>query len=196
MVNEGLFTSNNHEWETPDHIFQDMDDIYHFTLDVCATDDNALCDRYYTIAEDGLKGDWDKVNWCNPPYGRELPKWIEKAYKETLKGNATVVLMPARTDTKYFHEYIWDQAINSWRPWIETVYMIKGRLKFSGADNSAPFPSMLVVFSGSWRFPEDGINSIIDTVFLAMETAPGLPNYKEAKGVIKSAVTKFTGGGR
>lgn len=185
MINNGLFSSNNHEWETPDHIYESMDSKYHFTLDVCATDDNTKCDRYYTKEEDGLKGDWDKFNWCNPPYGRELPKWIEKAYKETLRGNTTVVLMPARTDTKYFHEYIWDQAINSWRPWIETVYMIKGRIKFKGTylreklgiggryygmeevsyNNSAPFPSMLVVFSGKWESKKMATNlaSIIDS---------------------------------
>lgn len=144
-----VVSKDTDEWETPDYLYKSMDDIYSFTLDVCATDNNTKCDRYYTIEEDGLKGDWDRFNWCNPPYSRgQLERWLKRAYEETLKGNTTVVLMPSNTDTGYFHDYVWDERVNSWYPWVDTVYMVNGRLKFSDVKNSARFPSMLVVFGG------------------------------------------------
>ena len=108
--------------------------IYHFETDVCALLENAKCKRFFTPEMDGLKQEWTGVCWCNPPYGRQIGKWVEKA----VKSFATVVmLLPARTDTKWFHDWCLPYG---------KIEFLRGRLKFGGCDNSAPFPSMIVVF--------------------------------------------------
>ena len=101
--------------------------------------ENAKCDKYFTKEIDGLKQTWGgEVCWCNPPYGREVGKWVKKAYQSCIHEKATVVmLLPARTDTKWFHEYIYGKA---------EIKFLKGRLKFGGSKNSAPFPSFLAIF--------------------------------------------------
>lgn len=136
MVTKGMFTSTTDEWETPQDLFDALDIVFHFTLDVCATADNAKCERYYTKEEDGLNQKWDGVCWMNPPYGREIGKWVKKAYES---GCVCVCLLPARTDTKWFHDYVLGKA---------EIHFIKGRLKFGNSKNSAPFPSMIVVYKG------------------------------------------------
>lgn len=138
-MNKALLSSKKMDWGTPIDFFRKLDSEYHFTLDPCADDRNHKCKKYYTKAEDGLLQNWggERV-FCNPPYGRELPKWIHKAYEESKKENTIVVmLIPARTDTRAFHEYIYHKA---------EIEFIKGRLTFEGADNPAPFPSMIVKF--------------------------------------------------
>ena len=134
MVNKALLTSLTDEWETPQDLFDKLDSEFHFTLDVCANAQNHKCNQYYTKADDGLKMPWGGVIWCNPPYGREVGKWVEKC--ANCDGMA-VMLLPARTDTRWFHEFIYNKA---------EVRFIKGRLKFGGSKNSAPFPSMVVIF--------------------------------------------------
>ena len=136
-MNRVLFSSKNENWETPIQFFQALDDEFHFDLDVCALPENAKCEKYYTPEDDGLLKPWNGVCWCNPPYGRTIGKWIQKAYETFAGGGTVVMLLPARTDTKWFHEYIYGKA---------EIRFIKGRLKFGGAANSAPFPSMVVVF--------------------------------------------------
>lgn len=136
-----LFSSKRMDWETPQELFNELDREFHFTLDPCATAKTAKCSRYYTKEKDGLKQSWGgQTVFCNPPYGRELPKWIEKCYKES--SNATVVmLIPARTDTKAFHKYIYNKA---------EIRFIKGRVKFlidGEQGDAAPFPSMIVIFN-------------------------------------------------
>jgi len=129
-------SSNTPEWATPQDFFDKLNKEFHFNVDVCATDENAKCKKYCTILKDGLKYDWNKQNvWCNPPYGRDISKWVKKASETT--GGVVVMLLPARTDTKYFHDYIYGKA---------EIRFIKGRLKFGDGKNSAPFPSMIVVF--------------------------------------------------
>lgn len=139
MNTDVIFSSKTDLWETPQDFFDELDQEFHFELDVCATNDNYKCDCYFTPEQDGLSQDWDcDVCWCNPPYGKEIGRWVEKAYKTVEQNKNTVVmLLPARTDTKWFHEYIYGKA---------EVRFVKGRLKFGGAKNSAPFPSMVVVF--------------------------------------------------
>lgn len=112
---------------------------YHFELDPCADAKNHKCPLYYTKEEDGLKQDWSKYRtYVNPPYGREIGKWIEKAYETNKKyGNLIVMLLPARTDTRWFHSFVYGKA---------EIEFIKGRLKFGNSKNSAPFPSMLVIY--------------------------------------------------
>lgn len=128
--------------EYPPEFFNTLNEEFHFTLDPCSTDENHKCDKYYTIEDDGLSKDWSGHNvWCNPPYGRKIGKWVEKCYREGHKDNTLVVmLIPARTDTKYFHDYILHRA---------EIRFVPGRLKFGDSNNSAPFPSMLVIFRGA-----------------------------------------------
>lgn len=135
MINSGLYTSKTDEWATPQAFFENLDQEFRFTLDVCANDENHKCKLYYTKADDGLKMNWGRhIIWCNPPYGREIGKWVEKCANHD---GIAVMLLPARTDTRWFHDYIYGKA---------EIRFIKGRLKFGGATNSAPFPSMVVVF--------------------------------------------------
>lgn len=135
---ETMFSSKSPEWSTPSDFFQTYDSIYHFDLDPACTHANAKCEKHYTIAEDGLSQNWGGCRvWLNPPYGREIGKWVQKAYQEGQKDNTLVVcLLPARTDTAWFHDYCKQGRIE----------FIRGRLKFGGSQNSAPFPSMVVVF--------------------------------------------------
>lgn len=135
-----LFSSKSNEWSTPQDFFDNLNNEFNFTLDPCATKENRKCEKYFSIEQDGLKQDWsNNIVFCNPPYGKEICKWVEKCYMESKKDNTTVVLLiPARTDTKYFHEYIYNK--------VKEIRFIKGRLKFGNQSNSAPFPSMLVIF--------------------------------------------------
>lgn len=137
-MNKALFSSATEEWATPTGFFDALNAEFHFTLDPCSTDENAKCAKHYTKAQNGLAQDWtgERV-FCNPPYGREMPKWIAKCAEHGMRGGIAVMLIPARTDTKAFHEYIYHKA---------EIRFIRGRLKFGGAKNSAPFPSMVVVF--------------------------------------------------
>lgn len=139
MNTELMFSSEKMDWTTPIELFKELDKEFHFTLDPASTHKNALCEKHYTLEEDGLRQDWGgETVYCNPPYGREVKHWVKKCYEESLKPNTTVVLLIfARTDTKYFHDYIYGKA---------ELRFIKGRLKFGNCKNSAPFPSMVVIF--------------------------------------------------
>ena len=130
------FSSKTDLWYTPQDFFKKYDDVYKFETDVCATDDNAKCAKYYTEEMDGLSQEWRGVCWMNPPYGRTISKWMKKAYESSLSGATVVCLVPARTDTNWWHDYAMKGDIE----------FIKGRLKFGGSKNSAPFPSAVVVF--------------------------------------------------
>lgn len=134
------FSSKSNEWATPQAFFDELDREFHFTLDPCSTDDNCKCKNHYTLIDNGLEQNWGgQIVFCNPPYGRELPKWVEKCYRESRKPDTLVVmLIPARTDTRYFHEYIYHRA--------REIRFIKGRLHFNESAPGAPFPSMVVVF--------------------------------------------------
>lgn len=135
-----MFSSETDLWATPQAFFDDLDKEFGFTLDPCATPQNAKCQKYYTQAEDGLRQSWKgEIVFCNPPYGRALKDWVRKCFLESKEPSTKVVmLIPARTDTLYFHEYIYKRA--------KEIRFIKGRLKFGNAKNGAPFPSMVVVF--------------------------------------------------
>ena len=137
------FSSATGEWETPQHIFDHLDREFNFTLDPCATHGNAKTERYYTKKDNGLTQSWkgERV-FMNPPYGREIGRWIKKAWRSGLEENTLVVcLLPARTDTRWFHRYCTKG----------TIWFIKGRLKFGGSPTPAPFPSMIVIFPENWK---------------------------------------------
>tara|TARA_Y100000593_G_C4188454_1_gene275611 strand:- start:41 stop:544 length:504 start_codon:yes stop_codon:yes gene_type:complete len=140
MINKGLFTSTKPNWQTPKWLFDKLNNHFNFLCDVCAEDHNALCNIYFTQHNSCLDKDWYNINFMNPPCGREIGKFIEKAYTEwALNDCTTVALLPARTDTKWFHKYIYNKA---------SIVFIRGRLKFEGGEKlaPAPFPSMIVVW--------------------------------------------------
>jgi len=140
-----LFSSKTGEWSTPQQFFDKLDWRFGpFDLDPCATPGNTKCANFFTTPENGLEKDWGGFNcFVNPPYGRGIDKWIEKGYKESQKPNTRVImLIPARTDTKYWHEYVMKAS---------QIHFVKGRLKFGDAENCAPFPSAVVVFDGVRR---------------------------------------------
>lgn len=159
-----MFSSRSDEWETPQDLFNKLNAEFNFTLDPCATPENAKCKKFYTIKDDGLKQDWSKdIVFMNPPYSKpENPckqncnkkkckdrgyhlntykpgqeDWIKKAYDESQKGAIVVALLPVRTDTKAFHKYIYNKA---------EIRFIEGRLKFGSCKDAAPFPSAIVIF--------------------------------------------------
>lgn len=138
-MNRALLSSQTAEWATPADFFAELDREFRFELDPCATVDNAKCAQFYTKEQDGLAQDWGgRRVFCNPPYGREIARWVRKCYEESRKGALVVMLIPARTDTAYFHDYIYHKA--------KEVRFIRGRLHFNGHRNAAPFPSMVVIF--------------------------------------------------
>lgn len=136
------FSSKTEEWATPQDFFDKLNEEFHFTLDVCSTHENAKCAKHYTKDDDGLSQDWTgETVWCNPPYGRHMPKWIKKCAEHVKQGGLAVMLIPARTDTKAFHEYIYGKS---------EIRFVKGRLHFvkqnGESTDRAPFPSMVVIF--------------------------------------------------
>lgn len=141
MNTEVMFSSKSDQWATPQYFYDELNKEFGFTLDPCADETNHKCEFYYTKEQDGLKQIWDcEFVFCNPPYGREIGSWVKKCYEEVnvlKRCSLAVMLIPARTDTKWFHEYIYGKA---------EIRFIKGRLKFGGSKNSAPFPSMVVIF--------------------------------------------------
>lgn len=139
MNTDLMFSSQSNEWATPQDFFNELNNRFGFTLDPCATHENAKCEKYFTISEDGLQQNWGgETVFCNPPYGRAIKDWVKKAYDESKKpGTIVVMLIPARTDTTYFHDYIYGKA---------EIEFVRGRLKFGDGKNPAPFPSMVVIF--------------------------------------------------
>ena len=140
------FSSEKMDWETPQDFFDELDKEFDFDVDVCANSTNRKCETWYGETPlgfiDGLNSNWynkrysSNVFWMNPPYGREIVKWMKKAYEESLRGCTVVCLVPSRTDTKWWHDYAMKGEIR----------FIKGRLKFGGHKNAAPFPSVVVIF--------------------------------------------------
>lgn len=136
-INEGMFTSERSDWATPQGFFDLVDSEFGFELDAAASECNAKTDRYYTVSDDGLKKPWPGIVWCNPPYGRGIGAWVRKGFEESERGSTVVMLIPARTDTAYWHDYVMRAA---------EVRLIRGRLQFGESGDNAPFPSALVVF--------------------------------------------------
>jgi phage N-6-adenine-methyltransferase len=137
------FSSASDMWSTPQVLFDELNSLYGFTLDVCATTANAKCSRYFTLEDDGLAQEWVGTCWMNPPYGRTIGLWMAKAWQSSKAGATVVCLVPARTDTAWWHDYAMKGDIR----------FLRGRLKFGGHKNSAPFPSALVVFQPGRSLP-------------------------------------------
>lgn len=143
------YSSKSNEWDTPQDFYNKLNARFSFTLDPCCTPESAKCSNYYTEEDDGLSRSWaGETVFMNPPYGRQISKWIKKAYEESQHENTTVVcLIPSRTDTKYWHDYCMK---------AHEVCFIKGRLRFgnpvtNAEQNPAPFPSAIVVFRAGYK---------------------------------------------
>lgn len=156
-MNKVHFSTGDDDWETPQNLFDELNKEFGFTLDPCASDSNHKCAKYYTVEQDGLSQSWaDEIVFCNPPYSKHggQRKWVEKCYTEAREKDITVVaLLPARTDTKIFHDYILGQA---------EIRFIKGRISFrSRGEESgrAPFPNMIVIFRG--RQPSSEVKGMV-----------------------------------
>lgn len=136
-----MYSSKTDQWATPQEFFDELNSEFHFDLDPCADAENHKCNKYFTKEQNGLLQDWGgHCVFCNPPYGQAIGDWVAKCYHEGTKENTVVVLLiPARTDTKYFHDYILHRS---------EIRFVRGRLKFGDGKNSAPFPSMVVIFRG------------------------------------------------
>ena len=131
------FSSKTPEWYTPQETFDSLDKEFGFTLDPCCTHENAKCALHFTKDDDGLNQDWGtEIVFMNPPYGRTIKEWMCKAYESSLNGATVVCLVPARTDTAWWHDYAMKGEYR----------LLRGRLKFGGALTNAPFPSAVVVF--------------------------------------------------
>lgn len=147
MINAGLFTSDTDQWFTPPELVAALDIEFAFELDAAASALNHKAPRWFTAEDDGLAQEWTGSVWCNPPYGRGIGAWVAKGYGSALSGATVVMLIPARTDTSYWHKYVMRAA---------EVRLFRGRLKFhspGAALNSAPFPSALVVFRPGVHIP-------------------------------------------
>lgn len=131
------FSTNTDRWGTPQGFFDKLAREFDFSIDVCALPDNAKCDRYFTPEQDGLSQQWSGVCWMNPPYGRTIGAWMAKAYKASREGATVVCLVPARTDTEWWHLYAMKAS---------EIRYVRGRLKFGGSEKDAPFPSAVVIF--------------------------------------------------
>ena len=138
-INSGLMSSNSDEWTTPIELFDELHNRFIFNLDAAATDENHLCERWFTKEMDGLRQSWEgKRVFCNPPYS-QIGKWAEKFQEEAGRAQLIVALIPARTDTRWWHKYIVE---------ADKIVFLRGRLKFSNSKNSAPFPSALAIWMG------------------------------------------------
>lgn len=135
------YSSATGEWATPQALFDVLDAEFHFELDVCALPSSAKCARYFCPAHDGLAQEWTGTIWMNSPYGREIGKWLAKAREASKHGATVVCLVPARTDTAWWHDHCWDAEVR----------LLRGRVKFGTATSGAPFPSAVVVFGARPR---------------------------------------------
>ena len=140
------FKSSNKEWETPLSVFKPLEKEFNIVLDVCASQENTKCKAFFNRKSNSLSRSWlvgsdfpkgTLAVWMNPPYGRGMERWVRKAHEETKNGVTTIALLPARTDTSWFHNYIYNK---------HEVRFYKGRIKFVDAQSTAPFPSMVVIF--------------------------------------------------
>lgn len=138
-VNQSWFNRPKIDYETPDDIFVPLNTEFNFTLDVCASPDNAKCEKFFTIDDDGLSKEWNGTCWMNPPFGREMKKWVKKAFAEWNRGNTVVCLLPARTNTVWWHDWVMKGSVR----------FIKGEVTFKGQKNGLWMPMSIVVFDGA-----------------------------------------------
>lgn len=136
MISSTLYSSRTEEWETPQNLFDQLNEEFRFTLGPCCTHENAKCEKHFTKEENGLEQSWEGERvFCNPPYGKAISPWVKKC--STANAKLVVLLVPARVDTAWFHDYVYGKA---------EIRFIRGRLKYGGATHNSPFPSMICIF--------------------------------------------------
>lgn len=136
---KSMVSSKSNEWETPQDLYDKLNDEFNFTLDPCCKPETAKCDRYFTIKENGLLQDWSKdIVFMNPPYGGHTGEWMEKAHAESLRGSIVVCLIVSSTDRSYWHEFIF--------PFASEIRFLRGRIKFGQSKSTAPFASAIIIF--------------------------------------------------
>ena len=139
-IAQALYSSRSEEWPTPSSFFDTLNQEFGFTLDPCATPENAKCRHYFTSRENGLDQDWGShIVFCNPPYGKTMVQWGRKCFVASTQGATVVLLAHARTDTRWFHDWVYGKACE--------IRFVKGRLKFGNAKTSAPFPSLVAIYN-------------------------------------------------
>lgn len=145
-MNAGLMSSDRQDWETPQSFFNLVDAEFGFTLDAAASAANAKCEAHFTERDDALTQEWTGSVWCNPPYGRGIDRWVQKGFESAQDGALVVMLIPARTDTRYWHEYVMRAS---------EIRLLRGRLVFGTGEAraNAPFPSALVIFRPGLEIP-------------------------------------------
>lgn len=137
-LTSGLFTSRTEEWETPQYVFDILNKDFKFQIDVCATSENSKCKIFFNKTVDGLQQEWSPFRcWMNPPYGKNISRWMKKAFHESKRGALVVCLIPARTDTRWWHEWVMKS---------DEIWFVSGRLSFGNEKQSAPFPSCVVIY--------------------------------------------------
>ncbi len=138
-IHTSLYSSRSEEWPTPQAFFESLNSEFRFTLDPCATRGNAKCLRFYTKKDDGLAQSWGAHRvFCNPPYGKAMRQWARKCYEASTLGALVVLLAHARTDTRWFHDWVYGKATE--------LQFVRGRLKFGDGHQSAPFPSLVAIY--------------------------------------------------
>jgi len=138
-ISNALYSSRSEEWPTPQAFFEELNREFRFTLDPCATRTNAKCRTFFTKRQNGLGRNWGRHRvFCNPPYGRDMRQWARKCFEASHQGALVVLLAHARTDTRWFHEWVYGKA--------SEIRFVKGRLRFGDGTQSAPFPSLVAVF--------------------------------------------------
>lgn len=144
MLNASMFSSAKSDWETPKELFDKLNAEFVFDLDVCATSENAKCSAFFCPDDDGLAQDWgERVCWMNPPYGKAISQWMLKAYQASQAGATVVCLVPARTDTNWWHSFAAKGEVR----------FLRGRVRFVNAPSTAPFPNAVIVFR-PWKVQE------------------------------------------
>lgn len=143
-IHPSLYSSASEEWPTPQAFFDELNQEFGFTLDPCATAQNHKCLTYFTKSDDGLSKDWGGHRvFANPPYGRGIIEWARKCHEASQDGALVVLLVHARTDTRWFHEWVYGKA---------ELRFVKGRLKFGDGKQSAPFPSLVAIYRPPQKF--------------------------------------------
>ena len=144
-LNTALFSSRSEEWETPPHVFRPLHSEFNFQVDVCATSENAKCKVFFDKSVSGLDREWSPFRcWMNPPYGSKISNWVKKAFQESQRGALVVSLLPARTDTQWWHSWVMKAA---------EIRFVAGRIAFGGGKQSAPFPSCIAIFYPEFENP-------------------------------------------
>ncbi|GAI17513.1 unnamed protein product [marine sediment metagenome] len=137
---KNIFKSESTEYETPKEIFEPLQKEFDLRLDVCATKENAKCELFFTKEEDALSKDWNENFWMNPPFSRNLKKWVQKAYEESEKGVTGVLLLPVGSNTLWWHKYIIDTKAE--------VRFLKGEIKFSNQKRGLWLPFAIIIYEG------------------------------------------------